>query len=95
MNRVFWPAQGQGPMETNYAETQATFAAPRRGGSESKLMAKTKCTKEDVRRTVQGAIEGGATIRTVETWPDGRIRVTTATIHNAPSDEPKDLRGLL
>lgn len=58
-------------------------------------MARNKATKADVQRAVKGVIEGGATVGTVEVWPDGRILVTTAAIRNATEADPKDLRSLM
>jgi hypothetical protein len=58
-------------------------------------MAKTKFTKDDIKRAVAGVIDGGAAISTVEIWPDGRILVTAAAIQAANASSPSELRNLI
>jgi hypothetical protein len=58
-------------------------------------MAKTKFTKDDIRRACAGVREAGIDVAAIEMRPDGSILVTAAGIRNATVDEPKELRRLI
>lgn len=61
-------------------------------------MSKSKFTGGDVKRAVKGVIDGGASVASVEIWPDGRIRVTIDNDQKPsrnPEDDPEVSRRLL
>ncbi len=64
-------------------------------------MSKARFTEADIRRAIRGVITGGATIATLEIWPDGRISVTVQEDNSPtrpqkdPEDDPEVSRRLL
>jgi hypothetical protein len=64
-------------------------------------MSKTRFTEADIRRAIKGVVTSGATIATVEIWPDGRISVTVKGENDNtsspvdPEDDPEVSRRLL
>ena len=64
-------------------------------------MSKTRFTEADIRRAIKGVLASGATIATVEIWPDGRISVTVKEDNGKtrtqmdPEDDPEVSRRLL
>jgi hypothetical protein len=64
-------------------------------------MSKTRFTEADIRRAIKGVLASGATIATVEIWPDGRISVTVKEENREirsqinPEDDPEVSRRLL
>jgi len=61
-------------------------------------MPKSKPTKADIKRIVEGVIEGGGTFGALEVKPDGSVLVTSATPSGPltdPEDDPEVSRRLL
>jgi hypothetical protein len=61
-------------------------------------MSKAKFTEADIKRAVNGVIDGGGTIASVDIWPDGRISVTVIAKKYTPidpEDDPEVSRRLL
>jgi hypothetical protein len=64
-------------------------------------MSKTRFTEASVRRVIKGVLASGATIASIEIWPDGRISVTVkeekaeTTPQVDSEDDPEVSRRLL
>ena len=61
-------------------------------------MSKTRFTEADIRRAIKGVLASGATVASVEIWPDGRISVTVKEDKQRsmdPEDDPEVSRRLL
>jgi hypothetical protein len=63
-----------------------------------RFMSKTKFTKAEVRRAVEGVIEGGGKFDALEIRPDGSMLVTSVTLPGPlidAEDDPEVSRKLL
>ena len=61
------------------------------------IMSKAKFTEADVKRAVNGVIDGGAIVASVDIWPDGRSVTIKEDKHRSmdPGDDPDVSRRLL
>ena len=65
------------------------------------VMSKTRFTEAEIRRAIKGVLASGATIASVEIWPDGRIFVKVREENGEtpskmnPEDDPEVSRRLL